>query len=53
MFSSYIDIQIPNEFRIDKEDNSINAGAADSYIEVSQGLVDYDKRVYKSLCVIS
>ncbi|MGG6232270.1 hypothetical protein [Tenacibaculum sp. SDUM215027] len=47
MFSSYIDIQIPNEFRIDKEDNSINAGAAESYIEISQGLVDYDEEYIK------
>lgn len=47
LFSLYKDIQIPNEFRIDKEDNSINAGAADSYIEVSQGLVDYDKEYIK------
>ncbi|WP_394420228.1 hypothetical protein [Tenacibaculum mesophilum] len=47
LFSSYIDIKIPNEFRIDKNDNSINAGAADNYIEVSQGLVDYDKDYIK------
>ncbi|PHN99599.1 hypothetical protein CSC82_33160, partial [Rhodobacteraceae bacterium 4F10] len=47
LFSSYIDIKIPSEFRIDKNDNSINAGAADNYIEVSQGLVDYDKDYIK------
>ncbi|MDO6813670.1 hypothetical protein [Tenacibaculum soleae] len=47
LFSSYRDIMIPNDFRIDKEDSSINAGAADGYIEVSQGLVDYDKEYIK------
>ncbi|WBX70761.1 M48 family metalloprotease [Tenacibaculum retecalamus] len=47
LFSSYRDIRIPNDFRIDKEDNSINAGAADGYIEASQGLVDYDKEYIK------
>ncbi|MDO6745104.1 hypothetical protein Q4553_11000 [Tenacibaculum soleae] len=47
LFSSYKDISIPNDFRIDKEDNSINAGAADGYIEVSQGLVEYDKEYIK------
>ncbi|MBS9774446.1 MAG: hypothetical protein KGV59_04730 [Tenacibaculum sp.] len=38
--ANYKEVDIPTEFKIDKEDKSINAGASFGYVEVSQGLVD-------------
>ncbi|MDO5981379.1 hypothetical protein [Flavivirga spongiicola] len=40
LFSEYDSIKFPSHYVIDKNDNTINAGAASGYIEVSQGLVD-------------
>lgn len=47
LFRTYKDVVIPNEFRIDEDDNSINAGAADNYLEVSKGLVSSKKEYVK------
>lgn len=47
LFKEYTEVDIPNGFRIDENDTSVNAGAAINYIEVSQGLVDYDKDYIK------
>lgn len=47
LFKEYTEIDIPNEFRIDENDTSVNAGAATNYIEVSQGLVNYDEEYIK------
>lgn len=44
MFTVYKNINIPSSFIIDTNNNSINAGAANNYLEVSQGLVNYDKK---------
>ncbi|WP_417800226.1 hypothetical protein [Tenacibaculum sp.] len=43
LFKEFTEVDIPNEFRIDKNDVSVNAGAATNYVEVSQGLIEYDK----------
>ena len=40
MFNNFKDVEIPTEFRVDANDNSINAGASFGYVEVSQGLVN-------------
>ena len=47
LFKEFTEVDIPNEFRIDKHDISVNAGAATNYVEVSQGLIDYDKDYIK------
>lgn len=47
LFKEFTDVDIPNEFRIDKEDTTVNAGAAMNYVEVSQGLIEYDKDYIK------
>lgn len=44
LFEEYKDVKIPVKFKIDSTDNSINAGAAYGYVEVSQGLVNYEKK---------
>jgi Zn-dependent protease with chaperone function len=43
LFNDYVDVTIPVNFRIDKTDLSVNAGAAFGYIEISQGLVNFEK----------
>ncbi|MEY8860389.1 M48 family metalloprotease [Tenacibaculum singaporense] len=48
LFKEFTEVDIPNEFRIDKHDTSVNAGAAMNYVEVSQGLIDYDKDYIKA-----
>lgn len=52
LFKTYKDVVIPNDFRIDEEDNSINAGAADNYLEVSKGLVN-SKKEYIQVFVLA
>ena len=52
LFKTYKDVVIPNDFRIDEEDNSINAGAADNYLEVSKGLVS-SKKEYIQVFVLA
>ena len=47
LFKEFTDVDIPVEFRIDKEDTTVNAGAAMNYVEVSQGLIEYDKDYIK------
>lgn len=43
LFEGYKNVEIPTEFKIDTNDNSINAGASFGYVEVSQGLINYKK----------
>ncbi|QXP69780.1 hypothetical protein H0I29_14305 [Polaribacter sp. R2A056_3_33] len=43
LFKEYSDTEIPTQFKIDKNDLGINAGAAFGYVEVSQGLVNLTK----------
>ncbi|AUC84956.1 hypothetical protein CW731_06470 [Polaribacter sp. ALD11] len=43
LFKEYSDAEIPTQFKIDKNDLGINAGAAFGYVEVSQGLVNLSK----------
>ena len=43
LFTDYIGVTIPVDFRIDKIDLSVNAGAAFGYVEISQGLINYEK----------
>ncbi|WP_422089441.1 hypothetical protein [Tenacibaculum ovolyticum] len=52
LFKTYKDVVIPSDFRIDEEDNSINAGAADNYLEVSKGLVN-SKKEYIQVFVLA
>jgi len=44
LFKEYNADIIPKDFRIIEKDNSVNAGAADNYLEVSNGLVNYKKK---------
>ncbi|MBP8791797.1 MAG: hypothetical protein KBH29_01310, partial [Lutibacter sp.] len=44
LFKSYSNVEIPLEFKIDTTDITINAGASFGYIEVSQGLINLDKK---------
>lgn len=44
MFVAYKNSDIPNNFTIDTKDNSINAGATQNFLEVSQGLVNSKKK---------
>ena len=43
LFNGFANVDIPKEFKVDKSDTTVNAGAAFGYVEVSQGLVDYEK----------
>lgn len=43
LFENFKEVEIPTEFKIDTNDNSINAGASFGYVEVSQGLINYKK----------
>ncbi len=43
LFKNYMDVEIPTQFKVDKDDLSINAGATFGYVEVSQGLVNLTK----------
>ncbi len=43
LFKHYKNVNIPTGFKIYIKDHTINAGAALGYVEVSQGLIDYDK----------
>ena len=44
LFESFQNVDIPTEFKIDIKDNSINAGASFGYVEVSQGLINNEKK---------
>ena len=44
LFKEYSDVEIPTEFKIDKSDLSINAGASFGYVEISQGLINVTKK---------
>jgi len=44
LFKEYSDVEIPTEFKIDKNDLGINAGASFGYVEVSQGLINLTKQ---------
>ncbi len=52
LFKEYTEATIPTTFKIDENDLSINAGAAFGYVEISKGLVDYNKE-YIQLFVIA
>lgn len=43
LFKEYSEAEIPTQFKVDKNDLGINAGAAFGYVEVSQGLVNLTK----------
>lgn len=43
LFNEYTEVEIPEAFKINKNDLGINAGAAFGYVEVSQGLVNLTK----------
>jgi len=43
LFKKYSGAEIPKQFKIDKNDLGINAGAAFGYVEVSQGLINLTK----------
>jgi len=44
LYKEYSDVEIPTEFKIDKNDLGINAGASFGYVEVSQGLINLTKK---------
>lgn len=44
LFKTYKNTDIPNKFTIDTKDNSINGGATHRFLEVSQGLVNSEKK---------
>ena len=44
LFEDFKEVEIPTEFKIDTSDNSINAGASFGYVEVSQGLINNEKK---------
>jgi Zn-dependent peptidase ImmA (M78 family) len=44
LFENFKEVDIPTEFKIDIKDNSINAGASFGYVEVSQGLINNEKK---------
>ncbi len=44
LFENFKDVEIPTDFKIDAKDNSINAGASFGYVEVSQGLINNEKK---------
>ena len=43
LFKNYKNVVVPTDFKVDKDDLSINAGASFGYVEVSQGLVNVTK----------
>lgn len=44
LFKTYKNADIPNKFTIDTKDNSINGGTTHRFLEVSQGLVNSEKK---------
>lgn len=44
LFKTYKNTDIPDSFTVDVKDNSINAGASHNFLEVSQGLVNSEKK---------
>ena len=43
LFKNYKNVVVPTDFKVDKDDLSINAGASFGHVEVSQGLVNVTK----------
>lgn len=48
LFEGYEYVDIPIEFKIDSNDNTVNAGASFWYVEVSQGLINYKKEIVQT-----
>lgn len=47
LFIDYNGVNIPSDLTINKDDKTVDAGASFGYIEVSQGLIEYDKEYIK------
>lgn len=52
LFKNFKNVDIPTEFKIDINDNSINAGVSFGYVEVSQRLINNNKK-YLQIYVLS
>lgn len=44
LFKNYKNVVVPTDFKVDKDDLSINAGASFGHVEVSQGLINVTKK---------